>query len=107
MRGLGWQDLGYQQAAPILVQLGLPVLRPGSPAGYDDIAASWAAPDALVRRVEMAQRLAAQTNDAINARALAPRVLPGSRSEATASAGARAGGPAGARARRRGAPGGL
>ncbi|WP_461248962.1 DUF1800 family protein, partial [Treponema sp. R6D11] len=48
-----------------------------SPAGYDDIAASWAAPDALVRRVELAQRLAAQAGNSVDARALAPRLLPG------------------------------
>ena len=32
--------------------------RPGSPAGYDDRVATWAAPDALLRRVEVAQRIA-------------------------------------------------
>jgi uncharacterized protein (DUF1800 family) len=69
------------------------VWRPGSPAGYDDVAASWAAPDALVRRVEVAQRIAAQAGDAIDARALAPRVLPGALSEATATAIARAESP--------------
>ena len=30
----------------LLVQLGQPVWRPGSPAGYDDVMESWAAPDA-------------------------------------------------------------
>ena len=72
-------------------QLGQPVWRPGSPAGYDDVAATWAAPDALMRRVEVAQRIAAQAGDAVDARALAPRVLPGGAlSEATAGAIARA-----------------
>ena len=56
----------------MLTQLGQPVWRPGSPAGYDDIAASWAAPDALVRRVEVAQRFASQVGDRLDARALAP-----------------------------------
>jgi uncharacterized protein (DUF1800 family) len=82
------------QAANVMNQLGQPVWRPGSPAGYDDVAASWAAPDALVRRVEVAQRIAAQAGDAIDARALAPRVLPGALSEATATAIARAESPA-------------
>lgn len=90
MRGLGRQDLGKVQAAPILTQLGQPVWRPGSPAGYDDIAASWAAPDALVRRVELAQRFAARVGDNIDARTLAPQLLPGSLSEATATELARA-----------------
>jgi len=70
--------------------LGQPVWRPGSPAGYDDLAATWAAPDALLRRVEVAQRIAQQAGDAIDARSLAPRLLPGVLSEATAGAIARA-----------------
>ena len=46
------------QIAGLTAQLGQPVWKPGSPAGFDDVAASWAAPDALMRRVEIAQRLA-------------------------------------------------
>ena len=49
-------------------QLGQPVWRPGSPAGFDDIAASWAGPDALMRRVEAAERIAARTGGLIDAR---------------------------------------
>jgi uncharacterized protein (DUF1800 family) len=90
MRGLGWQDLGKLQAAPILTQLGQPVWRPGSPAGYDDIAASWAAPDALVRRVEVAQRFASQVGDRLDARALGQTLLAGSLSAPTATAVSRA-----------------
>jgi uncharacterized protein (DUF1800 family) len=90
MRGLGWQDTGKLRAAPLLAQLGQPVWRPGSPAGYDDIAASWAAPDALVRRVDMAQRLAAHTGDRVDPSALARTLLAGSVSPATAAAVARA-----------------
>lgn len=41
-----------------LIQLGQQTWRPGSPAGWDDIAASWAAPDALLRRVDFAASLA-------------------------------------------------
>ncbi|WMY10459.1 DUF1800 domain-containing protein [Paraburkholderia phenoliruptrix] len=90
MRGLGWQELGNVQAAPLLAQLGQPVWRPGSPAGYDDIAASWAAPDALVRRVELAQRLAARVGDRLDARSLGQVLLPGSLGAPTALAIARA-----------------
>jgi uncharacterized protein (DUF1800 family) len=90
LRGLGRTDLHGVQAAPILTQLGQQVWRPGSPAGYDDVAASWAAPDALVRRVELAQRFAARTADTLDARALAPQLLPGSLSDATANAVSRA-----------------
>jgi uncharacterized protein (DUF1800 family) len=90
MRGLGWQDLGNLQAAPMLAQLGQPVWRPGSPAGYDDIAASWAAPDALVRRVEVAQRFAARVGDRLDARSLGQVLLAGSLSAPSAAAVARA-----------------
>lgn len=75
----------------LMNQLGQPIWRPGSPAGYDDGAATWAAPDALLRRVEVAQRIATQAGNAIDARALAQHLLPGDAlSEATASAIARA-----------------
>jgi uncharacterized protein (DUF1800 family) len=84
-RGLGRDDTANLQIAPLLTQLGQPVWRPGSPAGYDDIAASWAAPDALVRRVELAQRFAARIGDTLDARTLGNQLLAGSLSEATAT----------------------
>ncbi|WEY39339.1 DUF1800 domain-containing protein [Paraburkholderia sp. SUR17] len=90
MRGLGWQDLGAFQAAPLLTQLGEPVWRPGSPAGYDDIAASWAAPDALVRRVEAAQRFAAHASPDLDPRTLGQQLFAGTLSEPTALAVSRA-----------------
>jgi len=90
LRGLGWRDAGDLKAAPLLAQLGQPVWRPGSPAGYDDLAASWAAPDALVRRVEIAQRLAARTGDRLDPRTLGNTLLAGSLSEPTATALSRA-----------------
>ncbi|MDR5783985.1 DUF1800 domain-containing protein [Caballeronia sp. LZ065] len=90
LRGLGRTGLEKMHAAPLLRQLGQPVWRPGSPAGYDDAAASWAAPDALVRRVEIAQRFAAHSSATLDARALGPQLLAGSLSEATGSAVARA-----------------
>lgn len=93
LRGLGRREVPGMQMAAVLNQLGQPVWRPGSPAGFDDIAASWAAPDALLRRVELAQRFASQAGG-VDARALAPRLLPGSLSAATADAIARAESPA-------------
>jgi len=96
LRALGTRELPPLQAAGLMNQLGQPVWRPGSPAGWDDVAAAWAAPDALVRRVEVAQRMAAQAGDRVDARALGPRVLPGSLGDATASAVSRSESPAGA-----------
>lgn len=90
LRALGRTELRGVQAAQLLNQLAQPVWRPGSPAGFDDAAASWAAPDALVRRVELAQRLAGQVSDRVDARALAHKVLMGSLGPATESAIARA-----------------
>jgi uncharacterized protein (DUF1800 family) len=90
LRAMGRHSLAAPEAASLMTQLGQPVWRPGSPAGYSDTAATWAAPDALMRRVEVAQRLAQEAGDTLDARSLAPRVLPGSLSEATAGAIARA-----------------
>ena len=72
----------------------MPIWRPTSPAGFDDIAASWAGPDALVRRVEAAQRLASSTGQGRDARALAPKVLGARLSDATSTAISRAESPA-------------
>jgi uncharacterized protein (DUF1800 family) len=96
LRALGRDEIARPQAVRLMQQLGQPVWRPGSPAGWDDVGAAWAAPDALVRRVEAAQRLAALAGDRVDARALAPRVLPGVLGDATATAVARAESPASA-----------
>jgi uncharacterized protein (DUF1800 family) len=85
MRGLGRLDLEGLALAPLMNQLGQPVWRPGSPAGYDDIAVNWAAPDALVRRVEAAQRLTAKVGDDLDPRSLAQKLLPNTISELTES----------------------
>ncbi|ACC73210.1 DUF1800 domain-containing protein [Paraburkholderia phymatum] len=94
LRGLGMRDPNDSartvQMAPILTQLGQQVWRPGSPAGYDDIAASWAAPDALVRRVEIAQRFAARVGDRLDARSLGQTLMAGSLSVPTQVAVSRA-----------------
>lgn len=93
-RALGRETLPGPQLIGTLRELGQPVWRPGSPAGWEDDAARWAAPDALLRRVEVASRMAAPFAASIDARALAPRILPGTLSPATASAIARAESPA-------------
>lgn len=90
LRALGLSELPAQQAVNLMTQLGQPVWRPGSPAGFADVASAWAAPDALLRRVEVAQHLAALTGSAVDARERAPRVLPGALGTATADALARA-----------------
>jgi uncharacterized protein (DUF1800 family) len=94
LRALNRREMPAQQVANLMNQLGQPVWRPGSPAGYGDTAGAWAAPDALLRRVEVAQRLGAQGGAALDARALAPRVLPGALGEDTRQAIARSDSPA-------------
>ena len=94
LRAVGSSKVEPMMAANLLRQLGQPTWQPGSPAGWDDIAASWAGPDALVRRVEVAQRIADKAASTVDARALAERLFPQSLSEATRTAVARAESPA-------------
>lgn len=94
MRAFGRREMPGKQANNLMNGLGQPVWKPGSPAGYGDTAGAWAAPDALVRRVETAQRLAAQAGGARDARQLAPQVLPGALGDMTKRAIANAESPA-------------
>jgi uncharacterized protein (DUF1800 family) len=82
------------QLARMMDQLGQPVWKPGSPAGYDDIAASWLGPDALLRRVEAAPRLIALAPKPLDPRTLAPQLLGGQLRPDTITAIARAESPA-------------
>ena len=96
LRGVGHRDVGEMQIATLQTQLGQRVWKPGAPAGWDDIAASWSGSDALLRRVEIAQRLAAPLGERFDARTLAPKIMPASLSTATADQIARSESPAGA-----------
>ena len=77
LRAVSAERLPPPFVATSLTELGQPTWRPGSPAGWEDIAASWAGPDALVRRAEVAERLARRADASLDARTLAERVLPG------------------------------
>jgi len=92
-RALGMKQVQPLAAVGLLNQLGQPTWKPGSPAGYDDIAASWAGPDALVRRVEASERFATRAGAQIDARALAPKLFPATLTPATEQALARAESP--------------
>lgn len=94
LRALGAPPAPTTNIADTMKQLGQPVWRPQSPAGYDDIADSWAAPDALIRRVEVAQRLARKADPTLDARAAASALLGPSLSKTTATEIARAESPA-------------
>ena len=85
LRGLGANLSDSGSAVGLQEQLGQRVWRPGQPSGFDDVAATWAGPDALMRRVEAAERLATRSRP-VDARDLALRLFPGSVSPATAEA---------------------
>ncbi|MBN8499720.1 MAG: DUF1800 domain-containing protein [Sphingomonadales bacterium] len=89
LRVAGQRDFLGNRAASVLQQLGQAIWRPGSPAGFDDITASWAGPDALYRRVELAERLADRLG-ALDARVVSEPAFPGTLSAATRQAIARA-----------------
>ncbi|PZO73806.1 MAG: DUF1800 domain-containing protein [Sphingomonas taxi] len=92
-RALGTTMVQPGVTVGMMNQLGQPVWKPGQPVGYDDIAAAWAGPDAILRRVEAAERFAARAGP-VDARALAPTLFPASLSPATTQALARAESPA-------------
>jgi uncharacterized protein (DUF1800 family) len=93
LRGLGAQQLPPMAMNGLMTQLGQPVWKPGSPAGWDDVAGSWAGPDAVMRRVEAAERLAQRTRDTVDARQRAAELFPDALSESTAQSIARAESP--------------
>ena len=78
-----------QRLVAALTQLGQVPWAAPSPAGYEDSAAAWAGPDALVRRVEFAERIArGAPQEGVIARAEA--AFPGTLSETTRTQLARA-----------------
>lgn len=83
LRALGLRAVTARQGSSLATQLGQPVWRPGQPAGWDDTTGSWAGPDAILRRVEAAQRLARGTAAGLDARTLAERFFAGTLSQTT------------------------
>lgn len=93
-RATGAESFPAQNVAGLIDQLGQRIWRPGSPAGYDDIVATWAGPDAILRRVEAADRLAGRSRQTLDTRAVAASLFGASLTPATAQAIARAESPA-------------
>ncbi|MDR6834412.1 MULTISPECIES: DUF1800 domain-containing protein [unclassified Sphingopyxis] len=94
LRALKIPALGERQnVAAMFTQLGQPIWRPGSPAGYDDKVATWAGSAGLMQRVELASRIAGRIGDRADARQLAPLVLADALTPATGQAIARADSP--------------
>jgi uncharacterized protein (DUF1800 family) len=93
MRALGTQQVQANAVNGLLGQLGQPTWKPGSPAGWDDVAGAWAGPDAIMRRVEAAERMAARVKDTIDARQRAAQLFPDALSASTTQSIARAESP--------------
>jgi uncharacterized protein (DUF1800 family) len=93
MRALGTQQVQANAVNGLMGQLGQPTWKPGSPAGWDDVAGAWAGPDAVMRRVEAAERMAARAKDTIDARQRAAQLFPDALSASTAQSIARAESP--------------
>ena len=93
MRALGTTSVQPGAILGLMTQLGQPVWKPGQPIGYDDLAPTWAGPDAILRRVEAAERFATRAAANIDARTLAPQLFPDGLGDATAQALARAESP--------------
>jgi uncharacterized protein (DUF1800 family) len=82
LRLTGTNTLPPQRIVGALTELGQVPWRAPSPAGYDDLAASWAGPDGLIRRVELAERITRNApQDGVIAQAEA--AFPGALGEAT------------------------
>lgn len=92
-RALGGPALEPNAAVGLMDQLGQPVWRPGQPAGWDDGDAAWAGADAVMRRVEAAERIAAREAGDLAPRSLAATMLGDAISPATAQVLARAESP--------------
>jgi uncharacterized protein (DUF1800 family) len=92
MRGLGMERVPPGDTVGLFAQLGQPVWRPGSPAGWGDTATAWVGPDSVMRHVEAAEKLAARSGG-IDARERADQLFPGVLSETTARSIARAESP--------------
>jgi uncharacterized protein (DUF1800 family) len=94
LRALNVRELpNSRQSVNLLAQLGQPIWKPGSPAGFSDTTENWAGGAALMRRVEIASRLAERSANRVDARTLAPRVLSGQLSTMTTESIARAESP--------------
>ena len=83
LRASGEIGLADNQFAQMMRALGQSVWQPGSPAGWDDREGSWAGSNALLRRIEAAERFAAETR-LEDVRELAEAMFPGALSESTA-----------------------
>ncbi|THD66256.1 MAG: DUF1800 family protein [Phenylobacterium sp.] len=89
-RAAGALPVGFQQVGPILTALGQKPFSAPSPKGWPEDAQSWAAPDAIVKRMQFAQAFSAGAVQDRDPKALAADALGDRLSPDTAKAIARA-----------------
>ena len=89
-RAAGGQPQGFQQIGPILTALGQKPFSAPSPKGWPQDAQSWAAPDAIVKRMQFAQAFSAAAVRGRDPKALAAEALGERLTPETAKAIARA-----------------
>jgi len=89
-RAAGAAPQAFGQVGPILTSLGQKPFAPGSPKGWPEEAAAWAAPDAIVKRMQFAQGFAGQAVQGRDPKELAADALGARLGPATATAIARA-----------------
>jgi uncharacterized protein (DUF1800 family) len=85
-RAAGGQPAGFQQLGPILTALGQKPFSAPSPKGWPEDAQSWAAPDAIVKRMQFAQAFSAAAARDRDPKALAAEALGARLSRETATA---------------------
>ncbi|ATC31506.1 DUF1800 domain-containing protein [Caulobacter vibrioides] len=74
-RLVGAEPSAFERMAPILTSLGQRPFAPPSPKGWSEDAQTWAAPDALIKRMQWAQGFAAAVADRTDPNALAASAL--------------------------------
>jgi uncharacterized protein (DUF1800 family) len=85
-RALGMKALPPRMAAVNLYnQLGQPIWKPESPAGFADTTETWAGSAALMQRVELSAQLVTRFEGRSDARSLASKIISGPLSPLTAS----------------------
>lgn len=89
-RAAGAQPTSFQQFGPVLTSLGQKPFSPASPKGWPEDAQSWAAPDAIVKRMQFAQNFSAGAVRDRDPKALAADALGERLTSDTAKAIARA-----------------
>jgi uncharacterized protein (DUF1800 family) len=89
-RAAGAEPSGFDKVAPILTSLGQKPFSPPSPKGWAEDAQSWAAPDAIVKRMQFAQAFSTAAVRDRDPKALAADALGERLSPDTAKAIARA-----------------